>query len=142
MADQFSPAKRSRIMRAVKSTDTAPEMIVRRLVHALGYRYRLHSAELPGKPDLVLPRHRKVILVHGCFWHRHACRSGRSMPASRVEYWQQKFERNVKRDCANLRKIRRLGWRVLVIWECQTRPARRAALVGRVERFLDEPGKR
>lgn len=136
MPDPFSPVERSRIMRAVRSTDTTPELAVRRLAHAMGFRYRLHAAELPGKPDLAFPRLRKLILVHGCFWHRHHCRSGRSMPASRVDYWQQKFERNVRRDRANRRKLRRLGWGVMVVWECQTRPRNRIALERRLQRFL------
>jgi DNA mismatch endonuclease, patch repair protein len=136
MPDQFSPAERSRIMRAVKSGDTTPEMIVRRLVHGLGYRYRLRARDLPGQPDLVLPRLGKAIFVHGCFWHRHACGAGQSTPASRMEYWNAKFARNVLRDRSNLRKLRRLGWSVLVVWECQTRVARRDALVSRLDRFL------
>src|SRR5688572_19845135 len=121
MPDQFSPAERSRIMRAVKSRDTTPEMIVRRLVHGLGYRYRLECRDLPGQPDLVLPRLGKAIFVHGCFWHRDACEAGQSTPASRLDYWNAKFARNVLRDGRNLRKLRRLGWSVLVVWECQTR---------------------
>jgi DNA mismatch endonuclease (patch repair protein) len=136
MPDQFSPAERSRIMRAVKSGDTAPEMIVRRLVHGLGYRFRLQNRDLPGSPDLVLPRHGKAIFVHGCFWHRHACAGGQSTPASRVDYWQAKFDRNVLRDRSNLRKLRRLGWSVLVVWECQTSTRKRDTLERRLERFL------
>ena len=136
MPDQFSPAERSRVMRAVRSGDTTPELVVRRMVHALGYRYRLHARDLPGRPDLVLPRLGKAIFVHGCFWHRHACDAGRSTPASRVEYWQAKFARNVERDRSNLRKLRRLGWSVLVVWECQTRAARREVFQRRIGRFL------
>lgn len=123
-------------MRAVKSGDTTPELIVRRLVHALGYRYRLHRRDLPGRPDLVFPRLGKAIQVHGCFWHRHACPAGQSTPATRLDYWNAKFTRNVDRDRRNLRKLRRLGWSVLVVWECQTRVAKRAALTLRLERFL------
>ena len=125
-------------MRAVRSGDTTPELVVRRMVHALGYRYRLHARDLPGRPDLVLPRLGKAIFVHGCFWHRHACEAGRSTPASRVEYWQAKFARNVQRDRSNLRKLRRLGWSVLVVWECQTRTARREIFQRRIARFLAE----
>lgn len=136
MPDQFTPAERSRVMRAVKSGDTTPELIVRRLVHALGYRYRLHRRDLPGQPDLVFPRLDKVIQVHGCFWHRHTCDAGQSTPASRLEYWSAKFTRNVERDRVNLRRLRRLGWRVLVVWECQTRMAKRRALESRIARFL------
>jgi DNA mismatch endonuclease (patch repair protein) len=136
MPDQFSQLERSRVMRAVKSGDTTPELVVRRLVHGLGYRFRLHRRDLPCQPDLVFPRLGKVILVHGCFWHRHACEAGRSTPASRVEYWIAKFARNVARDRRNLRKLRRMGWSVLVVWECQTCVAKRAALQARVMRFL------
>ena len=136
MPDQFSPAERSRIMRAVKSSDTTPELIVRRLVHGLGRRFRLQNRALPGSPDLVLPRLSKAIFVHGCFWHRHMCGAGQSMPATRVDYWQAKFDRNVMRDRSNLRKLRRLGWSVLVVWECQTGARKRESLQRRLERFL------
>ncbi|MDZ4780314.1 MAG: DNA mismatch endonuclease Vsr [Planctomycetia bacterium] len=138
MADVFSKAERSRIMAAVKSRDTTPEMIVRRLVHSLGGRYRLHAAQLPGCPDLVLPARRKIIFVHGCFWHRHCCAAGRSMPASRADYWATKFARNVARDRRSRRALRRLRWNVLVVWECQTRVGRMGALKARLERFLAE----
>ncbi len=137
MTDQFSPAERSRIMRAVKSGDTTPELIVRCLVHGLGYRFSLRNRNLPGSPDLVLPRLGKAIFVHGCFWHRHACAAGQSTPATRVDYWQAKFDRNVMRDRSNLRKLRRLGWSVLVVWECQTRASKQAGLSARVSRFLE-----
>ena len=136
MPDQFTPAERSRVMRCVKSGDTKPEMVVRRIVHGLGYRYRLHCRELPGQPDLVLPRLRKAIFVHGCFWHRHSCDAGQSTPASRTDYWQTKFARNVARDRSNLRKLRQVGWSVLVVWECQTRRLNRDALERRLARFL------
>ncbi|MCA9235982.1 MAG: DNA mismatch endonuclease Vsr [Planctomycetales bacterium] len=136
--DVFTKAERSRVMRAVKSADTTPEMVVRRLVHGLGYRYRLHAKDLPGKPDLVLPRLGKVIFVHGCFWHRHRCDAGQSTPASRVDYWQAKFDRNVARDKSHLRKLRRAGWSVLVVWECQTKASRRAVLERRLGRFLKD----
>jgi len=136
MPDRFSAAERSRVMRAVKSGDTTPELIVRRLVHALGYRFRLHRSDLPGKPDLVFPRRQKAIQVHGCFWHRHACQAGQSTPATRLDYWNAKFARNVERDRRNLRALRRMGWSVLVVWECQTRAAKRDALERRIERFL------
>lgn len=137
MPNSFSAAERSRIMAAVKSGDTTPEMVVRRLVHGLGFRFRLRNRGLPGSPDLVLPRHGKAVFVHGCFWHRHGCAAGRSTPASRVEYWQAKFDRNVARDRSNLRKLRRLGWSVLVVWECQTGARKREALRRRLERFLE-----
>jgi DNA mismatch endonuclease (patch repair protein) len=106
-------------MQRIRKTDTKPEMIVRRLVHEMGYRYRLHQSDLPGSPDIVLTRHRKVILVHGCFWHRHACADGRKLPRSKPEYWAPKLERNRRRDEANIARLKELGWRVLVVWECE-----------------------
>jgi DNA mismatch endonuclease, patch repair protein len=136
MPDQFSPAERSRVMRCVKSGNTTPEMVVRRLVHGLDFRFRLNNRHLPGQPDLVLPRLGKAVFVHGCFWHRHMCEAGQSTPASHVDYWQAKFARNVLRDRRNLRKLRRLGWSVLVVWECQTGARKREALRRRLERFL------
>ena len=137
MADRFTPAERSAVMRAVKSGNTTPELVVRRLVHAMGFRYRLHGADLPGKPDIVLPRHGKAIFVHGCFWHRHACPAGQSTPATRLDYWQAKFDRNVARDRSNLRKLRRLEWSVLVVWECQTGARKMETLRKRLARFLE-----
>lgn len=119
MADVFDSCKRSEIMRAVRGADTGPEMIVRRLVHGHGYRYRLHVRNLPGVPDLVFPSRHKVILVHGCFWHRHSCRKGRSRPGTRREFWQDKLDGNKRRDIQVFRSLKQLGWDVLVIWECQ-----------------------
>lgn len=115
--------------------NTRPEMVVRRLAHAMGYRYRLHRRDLPGCPDLVFPSRRKIILVHGCFWHRHRCRKGRSTPRTRKRFWREKFEANRKRDRRFRRQLRRRGWKVLVIWECQTRDADR--LAPRMRAFLD-----
>ena len=106
-------------MRRIRKTDTKPEMFVRRVVHGMGYRYRLHDKKLPGHPDIVLPRHRKVILVHGCFWHRHDCKDGRKVPRSKPEYWGPKLERNRRRDELNLARLRELNWGVLVVWECE-----------------------
>ena len=145
MADSVDPATRSAIMRAVRSKDTAPERVVRKTAHALGYRFRLHRRDLPGTPDLAFPGRRKVIFVHGCFWHRHAhpgCPRGRSTPASRRAYWKAKFARNVARDRRAKRALRADGWGVMVVWECQTRPgpggAGRERLVRRLRRFLGE----
>lgn len=123
-------------MRLVKSENTTPEIAVRKLTHALGYRYRLHRRDLPGRPDLVFPARRKVILVHGCFWHWHGCKRSR-MPKSNEAYWRGKIDRNVQRDAKNLRRLRRLGWRVLMVWECQVKDAER--LARRVSQFLDKP---
>ena len=136
MTDVFTSEQRSAVMRAVRGVDTKPEVAVRRLVHALGFRYRLHVRKLPGAPDLVFPRLKRVIFVHGCFWHRHRCEAGRSTPASRVEYWQAKFAANQRRDRRSRRQLRALGWEVLVLWECQIRPRSRQRLQGKIERFL------
>lgn len=136
MADTFSKSERSRIMAAVKSRDTTPEIFVRRLVHRMGFRYRLHVRALPGVPDLVFPRLRKVINVHGCFWHLHGCARCR-VPSSRRSYWVAKLERNAARDKKVRRALRRAGWRVLVVWECQTRPSDLARLETRIAKFID-----
>jgi len=106
-------------MRRVRSVDTQPEIEVRSLLHRLGFRFRLHRKDLPGKPDIVLPKHRAVVFVHGCFWHRHRGCKRASTPATRRDYWLPKFERNVARDRKNRRDLRRLGWNVVVVWECE-----------------------
>ena len=108
-------------MQRIRKADTKPEMIVRRMVHAMGYRYRLHDRGLPGNPDIVLARHRKAILVHGCFWHRHDCPNGRKLPRSKPEYWGPKLAKNRQRDEKNAELLRDQGWSVLVIWECELR---------------------
>jgi len=112
-------ALRSRTMRAVKGKDTKPEWVVRRLLHAAGYRYRLHAKELPGKPDLVFPSRRKVIFVHGCFWHGHDCARGAREPKTNVAYWRGKIARNRERDETHLEILRQDGWKVLTLWECE-----------------------
>ena len=111
--------ERSAIMRAVKSRDTGPELIVRRLVHRLGYRFRLHGAALPGKPDLTFAGRRSVVFVHGCFWHGHPCKRGARIPKSNRSYWTAKIARNRARDAEHLRRLRRNRWRTLVVWECE-----------------------
>ncbi|MCY4557696.1 MAG: very short patch repair endonuclease [Chloroflexi bacterium] len=117
--DTRTPQQRRRIMQAVKSKDTKPELIVRRVLHRMGYRYRLHRKDLPGKPDIVFVSRRKAIFVHGCFWHAHDCPKGR-LPKSRLDYWQPKLDRNKQRDRTKVEQLRSLGWSVLVIWQCQT----------------------
>jgi DNA mismatch endonuclease, patch repair protein len=112
--------RRSKIMRAVRRTDTTPELVVRKLVHGLGFRFRLQRRDLPGTPDLVLPRLNTVIFVHGCFWHRHALCGKTTMPKTRVEFWREKFHANTSRDTRKNRQLRAAGWRVIVIWECET----------------------
>lgn len=125
-------------MALVRSKGTAVELTVRRVVHGLGYRYRLHGADLPGKPDMVLPSRRAVIFVHGCFWHRHPrCKLAR-LPKSRLDFWVPKLEANRARDVKNLRKLRRAGWRPLVVWECELSDP--AALKLRIKRFLTAKG--
>ena len=111
--------QRSRTMRAVKDRDTKPEMVVRRLLHSMGYRYRLHRKDLPGKPDIVFGPRRKVIFVHGCFWHGHSCKRGSRLPKTNAEYWQQKIERNVERHSEQLDGLIAAGWTGLTIWECE-----------------------
>ena len=121
MSDVHTKEQRSRNMAAIRSKDTKPEMIVRRIAHSLGFRYRLHRKNLPGKPDLVFPRRRKVIFVHGCFWHMHNCRYGRVTPKTNSSFWQNKRTSNVARDKQNRKDLKLKGWQVLTIWECQTR---------------------
>lgn len=122
-------------MAAIRGKDTGPEMIVRRLLTALGYRYRLHGRALPGKPDLVFGSRRAVVFVHGCFWHRHACRFGRVVPKTRTGFWRAKLEGNATRDRRTRTRLRREGWRVLVVWECQLREVDK--LGARLRAFLD-----
>lgn len=121
-------------MRAVRDRDTKPEMLVRKMVHRLGYRYRLHRADLPGKPDLVFPSRRKVIFVNGCFWHGHDCKRGARTPKTNTDYWINKVARNLDRDSANLKELRMIGWRPLVIWECELKDS--SKLKQRLRRFL------
>ena len=109
---------RSEMMAAVHSKDTQPEMIIRRYVHSMGYRYRLHRADLPGKPDLVFGPKKKVIFVHGCFWHQHGCK-GSHLPKSNTDYWEPKLSRNIKRDAENMLKLIDNGWSAIIIWECE-----------------------
>lgn len=130
VSDTLSQAQRSFLMSRIRGKDTAPERQVRSLLHRMGYRFRLHRRDLPGSPDIVLPRLRTVVFVHGCFWHRHAgCRYS-TTPRSRARFWRLKFERNVERDGENRAALRRLGWRVITVWECQVR---------RCDRSVDGP---
>jgi len=135
--DTLTPEDRSRIMSLVRSKDTKPEMIVRRLVHRLGYRYRLHVHDLPGSPDLVFPSRRSVIFVSGCFWHRHNCPNGHRLPKTRTRWWYEKLEGNRRRDKAQHKRLRRQGWRVMVVWECQIQPGKINILATRIRGFLD-----
>jgi DNA mismatch endonuclease (patch repair protein) len=121
MVDVLTPAQRSFNMSRIKGKNTNPEMRVRSVLHSLGYRYRLHVRNLPGCPDIVLPKYRTVVFVHGCFWHMHDCKYGRVTPATNAEFWQQKRKGNVSRDARRVRELRMAGWRVLKMWECWTR---------------------
>jgi len=133
--DNLSVAERSEIMARVHAKNSRPELFVRKLVFGLGYRYRLHANDLPGHPDLVFRRLRKVIFVHGCFWHRHTSCALARLPKSRLDFWVPKLEGNKKRDEKNRRALAKGGWKVLTIWECQIRGA--GKLATRVRRFLD-----
>lgn len=133
--DTLDPQQRSARMALVRAKNTKPELLVRRLVHGLRYRYRLHRRDLPGTPDLVFPGRHKIIFVHGCFWHRHADCALARLPKSRSKFWLLKLEGNAKRDARNVRALRRQGWGVMTIWECQLRD--KARLATRIGRFLD-----
>lgn len=121
--DTFTKEKRSEVMRKVRGRDTTPERKVRSLLHSMGYRFRLHRKDLPGKPDIVLPKYKSVVFVHGCFWHRHPsvdCKLSR-LPKSRLEFWVPKLTRNRERDLLQQEMLTQLGWKVLVVWECELR---------------------
>jgi DNA mismatch endonuclease, patch repair protein len=120
MTDHVGKDKRSRIMRSVKSKNSGPEMVLRRSLHRLGFRYRIHCADLPGKPDIVFTKRKKIIFVHGCFWHGHGCGKGR-LPKSNVEFWRDKIERNIVRDAAAREHLENAGWKVLTVWQCELR---------------------
>jgi len=119
--DVLTKEQRSYCMSRIRKTDTTPELTVRRIVHGMGYRFRLYRRDLPGCPDIVLPRHQKVIFVHGCWWHRHNCRLGRRKPKSRKSYWLPKLKGNKNRHKNNCLLLRKQGWKVLTVWECWTR---------------------
>ena len=121
MTDVFTPEKRSRIMACVKGVDTRPEILVRSILHRLGFRFRLHRRDLPGCPDIILPRYRKIIFVHGCFWHGHEECSRSARPTTNRDFWDNKLSRNVERDKQNLLELTALGWDVLVVWTCETK---------------------
>ena len=133
--DTRTPEQRRHIMQAVKGKNTMPELIVRRVLHGMGYRYRLHRRDLPGTPDIAFISRRKAIFVHGCFWHSHDCPKGR-LPKSRLEYWQPKLKKNKERDRTKEDHLRSLGWRVLVIWQCEIVDLEALAL--RLQDFVDE----
>jgi DNA mismatch endonuclease (patch repair protein) len=141
MVDTVAPEVRSRMMAAVKSRDTKPEIEVRKALHALGFRYRVHAKVGNARPDVVLPKHRAAVFVHGCFWHAHnGCRHAR-MPASNVGFWREKMGRNVARDARNLRELGDGGWRVAVVWECGVRAIRGDEVARRIADWLANGGE-
>jgi DNA mismatch endonuclease (patch repair protein) len=134
VADILTPQQRRKCMAAIRGKDTRPERIVRSVLHRLGCRFALQRADLPGKPDIVMPARGAVVFVHGCYWHMHACKRGRSTPATNAAFWRAKRAKNRERDRRTLTKVRRAGWRVLVVWECQT--SNPSALSRRLSGFL------
>ena len=137
--DVYDKTTRSSVMRSVKSKNTGAEMVVRRLLHAAGFRYRLHRKDLPGKPDIVFPGRRKVIFVHGCFWHQHPNCHFADRPASNVNYWNTKLDRNVTRDTQNIAALKEQGWNVYVVWECKVRDT--SQLLEALREFLNFPAE-
>ncbi|HOX49912.1 MAG TPA: DNA mismatch endonuclease Vsr [Fibrobacteria bacterium] len=125
MTDTLTPSSRSALMSRIRGKDTKPELVVRSLLHRMGFRFRLHRRDLPGSPDIVLPRLGVVVFVHGCFWHRHHRCKGATTPKSNADFWQDKFAANVERDKRNRRDLRRLGWKVVVVWECDLKKPRK-----------------
>lgn len=117
--DVLTPEQRQRCMACISGKNTKPELIVRKLLFSMGYRYRLHYSNLPGKPDLVFPGKRKIIFIHGCFWHRHDCKKGKSLPSKNGEFWQKKLSDNKARDQQNINDLQELGWKVFIVWECE-----------------------
>jgi len=141
MTDVHTPEQRSRNMASIRGKDTRPEKFVRSLLHRLGYRFRLHRRDLPGKPDLVFPSRRKVIFVHGCFWHMHDCRWGKVVPGTNAEFWQAKRKGNCERDGRALAALSAADWKTFVVWECDIRDEK--ALRDRLQAFLGRrPGAR
>lgn len=138
MTDTLSPERRSWNMSRIKGRDTGPERLVRSLLHRRGYRFSLHRKDLPGRPDIVLPRYRTVVFVHGCFWHRHPGCGYSYTPKSRAEFWQEKFRQNVQRDAKAKQDLEALGWRVLCVWECETK--NEEVLASRLESELKHAG--
>jgi DNA mismatch endonuclease, patch repair protein len=134
MVDVLTKSQRSFNMSQIRDKNTKPEIKIRSIVHRMGFRYSLHKNNLPGKPDIVLSRLKKIIFVHGCFWHMHKCKYGKVKPATNVNFWQVKRQGNVTRDKRNLKELKKLGWKVLIIWECQTKKAEK--IVKKIKHFL------
>lgn len=138
--DVYGKRKRSEIMARVKGRDTKPELLVRSIVHSLGYRFRIYRRDLPGNPDITLPKHRKIIFVHGCFWHGHKRCTRAARPTTNIAFWRKKLDLNIERDKRNIRQLRKDGWRVFVVWQCQTRKPE--TLKRTLYKFLNEEGER
>lgn len=134
-----SPEARSRVMRAVRRSNTGPEVTVRKMLHGMGYRYRLHDRRLPGTPDIIFPSRRRIIFVHGCFWHGHECRASLT-PKTRTQFWRSKICRNSARDEQVTNDLEQAGWNVMVVWECQLRKSQRESLINALRSFLGPPG--
>lgn len=138
MADVHTPAQRSLNMSCIRNRNTKPEMIVRSIAHGLGYRYRLHRKDLPGKPDLVFSGRRKIIFVNGCFFHMHDCRYGKVTPKTNADFWAKKRLSNVERDTRNIAELEKDGWQILTVWECQTKKAQVKLLPDTITAFLQK----
>ena len=136
MSDILTVSQRHRVMSHNKNKDTSPELFIRKLISSQKIHFCLHRKNLPGCPDIVFPKRKRVIFINGCFWHRHTCKKGRSMPATRKKFWQQKFERTIERDKKNKRELKKLGWKVLVVWECQTKKPEK--LINKISKFLKQ----
>ncbi len=132
MVDFLTPAERSERMSRIRSSNTSPELALRRAIHALGLRFRLHRKDLPGKPDIVLPRYNAVVFVHGCFWHRHDGCKVATTPKSNTQFWADKFDRNVARDAASQDLLQAAGWKVIVVWECELGSGQKASEAARL----------
>ena len=135
MSDVFSPPKRQEIMRHVESKNTAPEVKLRSLLHKNGFRFRLNRKDLPGKPDIVLPKFKAVIFVHGCFWHGHSCNRGHR-PQTNTDFWNKKIESNIARDKKDIALLEAQGWRVLVVWQCEIKKKNEDLLLAKIKEFL------
>lgn len=137
MADVVDKLTRSRMMSGIRGKDTKPERVIRSALHSAGFRYRVHASELPGKPDLVFPKYNAVILIHGCFWRSHSDCWWSTTPSSKTEFWTIKFAQNVERDTQNILDLRKLGWRVGVVWECSLRPPQKDRLASAIGTWLE-----